>query len=71
MVHTWKLGLVSTLFLLQECFLTASGPTVYYLAVAVHGYFSYLPQAEVEVLGGGAPTLLRASEFLFVEKRLV
>ena len=36
MVHTWKLGLVSRLFLLQECFLTASGPTVY-LAVAVHG----------------------------------
>ena len=56
-VHTWKFGLVSRLFLLQECFLAASGPTVY-LAVAVHGYFSYLSQAEVEVLGGGAPTLL-------------
>jgi len=26
---------------------------------------------EVEVLGGGAPTLLRASEFLFVETKLV
>ena len=26
---------------------------------------------EMEVLGGGAPTLLRASEFLFVETRLV
>ena len=25
----------------------------------------------VEVLGGGAPTLLRTSEFLFVETRLV
>ena len=25
----------------------------------------------VEVLGGGAPTLLHASEFLFVETRLV
>ena len=28
-------------------------------------------QLEVEVLGGGAPTLLRTSEFLFVETRLV
>ena len=27
--------------------------------------------SEVEVLGGGAPTLLHASEFLFVETRLV
>ena len=29
------------------------------------------PITVVEVLGGGAPTLLRASEFLFVETRLV
>ena len=48
-VHTWKFGLVSRLFLLQECFLTASGPTVY-LAVAVHGYFSYLSQAESSLI---------------------
>ena len=27
--------------------------------------------SEVEVLGGGAPTLLHASEFLFIETRLV
>ena len=48
-MHTWKLGLVSKLFLLQECFLTASGPTVY-LAVVVHGYFSYLSQAESSLI---------------------
>lgn len=49
-MHTWKFGLVSRLFLLQECFLTASGPTIYYLAVAVHGYFSYLSQAESSLI---------------------
>ena len=48
-VHTWKLGLVSRLFLLQECFLTASGPTIY-LAIALHGYFSYLSQAESSLI---------------------
>ena len=30
-----------------------------------------ISEEEVEVLGGGAPTLLLASEFLFVETRLV
>ena len=33
--------------IILHCF---CGPTIYYLAVAVHGYFSYLSQAESSLI---------------------
>ena len=40
-------GVVWKCLIIFHCF---CGPTIYYLAVAVHGYFSYLSQAESSLI---------------------